>query len=67
MLAKDGNYDGNDIFRCLANSGIYPRIKVRKNANRVGLKTNRILRNISNIAQRNDFGRWKDRIVYSII
>jgi hypothetical protein len=28
----DGAYDSNDIFRCLADNGILPCIKVRKNA-----------------------------------
>ena len=31
-LFADGTYDGNDIFRCLADNGILPCIKVRKNA-----------------------------------
>ena len=36
-LFADGAYDSNDIFRCLADNGILPCIKVRKNA-KVGLK-----------------------------
>src|SRR6478752_7447032 len=31
-LFGDGAYDGNDVFRCLADNGIFPCIKVRKNA-----------------------------------
>lgn len=62
-LFADGAYDGNDIFRCLADSGIHPCIKVRKNA-RVRLKTNHIIRNLSVLAQRNDLQRWKDSISY---
>ena len=40
-----------------------PCIKVRKNA-RVRLKTGHILRNLSVLSQRNDFGRWKDSVSY---
>ena len=29
-LFGDGSYDGNDVFRCLADNGIFPCIKVRK-------------------------------------
>jgi hypothetical protein len=36
-LFCDGAYEGNDIFRILADNGILPCIKVRKNA-RVGWK-----------------------------
>ena len=32
LLADEGAYDGNDIFRCLSDNGIHPCIKVRKNA-----------------------------------
>ena len=62
-LFADGAYDGNDIFRYLADNGILPCIKLRKNA-RVRLKTGHILRNLSVLAQRNDFGRWKDSAGY---
>ncbi len=41
-LFADGAYDGNEIFRCLADNGILPCIKVRKNA-QVKLKTGNIL------------------------
>ncbi len=61
-LFADGAYEGNDIFRCLADNGIHPCIKVRKNA-RVRLKTGHFLRNLSVLAQRNDFKKWKDSIV----
>jgi hypothetical protein len=37
-LFVDDAYDSNDIFRCLADNGILPRIKVRKNS-KVRLKT----------------------------
>ena len=62
-LFADGAYDSNDIFRYLADNGILPCIKLRKNA-RVRLKTGHILRNLSVLAQRNDFGRWKDSVSY---
>ncbi len=61
-LFADGAYDGNDIFRCLADNGILPCIKVRKNA-KVRLKKGHILRNISFISQKNDLQKWKDSIV----
>ena len=61
LLAGDGAYDGNDVFRCASDNGIYPRIKIRKNA-RVRLKTGHILRNLSVLSQRNDFGRWKNSV-----
>jgi len=32
LIADDGAYDGNDIFRYLGDNGILPCIKVRKNA-----------------------------------
>ena len=62
-LLADGAYDGNDVIGCASDNGIYPCIKVRKNA-RVGLKTGHILRNLSVLSQRNDFGRWKDSVSY---
>jgi hypothetical protein len=61
-LFADGAYDSNDIFRCLADNGIFPCIKVRKNA-QVKLKTGNILRNLSDISQENDLKKWKDSIV----
>ncbi len=62
LFANDGTYDGNDIFRYLADNGIPPCIKVRKNA-KVQLKTGHILRNQLVIAQKNDLQRWKDSMV----
>jgi hypothetical protein len=59
----DGAYDGNDVFRCLADNGIMPCIKVRKNAT-VKLKTGHILRNLSVIFQKNDLQGWKDSVSY---
>jgi len=45
----DGAYDSNNVFRYLAaDNGILPCIKVRKNA-KVRLKTNHILRNLSEL------------------
>ncbi len=64
LFADDGAYEGNDIFRYLGENGILPCIKVRKNADRVGWKKGHILRNLSVIAQRNDFKRWKDSVSY---
>jgi uncharacterized protein YneR/transposase len=62
-LFADGAYDGNDIFRCLADNGILPCIKVRKTA-KVKLKTSHILRNLSVISQKNDLQGWKDSVSY---
>ncbi|CAN5724753.1 hypothetical protein BH23THE1_BH23THE1_11510 [soil metagenome] len=61
-LLADGAYDSNDIFRCLSEKGIVPCIKVRKNS-RVR-KTAHLFRNLSVIAQRNDFEQWKDSVSY---
>jgi DDE family transposase len=63
LFADDGAYEGNDIFRCLADKGIFPCIKVRKNA-KIKLKTGHILRNLSVLAQRNDLQKWKDSVSY---
>jgi hypothetical protein len=62
-LFADGAYEGNDIFRYLTNNGIFPCIKVRKNA-QVKLKTGNILRNLSVISQKNDLKKWKDSVSY---
>jgi len=51
-VLADGAYDGNDVFRCVADNGILPCVKVRKNA-RVKKKTNHILRNLSKLYFRN--------------
>ena len=62
-LFADGAYDGNKIFEFLADCGILPCIKVRKNA-RVGWKKGNMLRNLSVLAQRNDLQKWKDSESY---
>ncbi len=62
-LFGDGAYEGNDIFRYLADKGILPCIKVRKNA-KVRWKKGNILRNLSVLAQRNDLQKWKDSVSY---
>ena len=62
-LFADGAYDSNGIFRCLADNGILPCIKVRKNA-KVRWKKGNILRNLSVLAQRNDLQKWKDSVSY---
>jgi transposase len=59
----DGAYDGNEIFKFLAGSGILPCIKVRKNS-RFQLKRGNMLRNLSVLAQRNDLQKWKDSVSY---
>jgi transposase len=61
-LLADGAYDGNDIFRRIADNGILPCIKVRRNA-RVK-KTNHIFRNLSVIFQTNNLQDWKDSVSY---
>ena len=60
-LFGDGAYEGNDSFRYLADNGILPCIKVRKNA-RVQWKKGNILRNLSVIAQKKDLQKWKDSV-----
>ena len=47
----------------VADNGILPCIKVRKNA-KVRLKTNHILRNLSVISQKNNLQKWKDSVSY---
>ena len=64
-LLGDGAYEGNDVFRCLADNGILPCIKVRKNA-KVKLKKGNSLRNLS-VIQKNDLQKWKDRVSYGQI
>ena len=49
-IFADGAYDSNAVFKCLADNGILPCIKVRKNAK--VKKTNHLLRNLSVISQR---------------
>ena len=62
-LFADGAYDGNDIFKHLADNGILPCIKARKNA-QVRLKTGHILRNLSVLAQKKDLQKWNDSESY---
>ena len=62
-LFGDGAYEGNNIFRFLADSGIQSCIKVRKNA-RIRWKKGNTLRNLSVLAQKNDLQKWKDRVSY---
>src|SRR4051812_25020666 len=61
-ILLDGAYDSNAVFGCLADNGILPCVKVRRNA-RVK-KTNNIFRNLSVISQKNDLQRWKDNVSY---
>jgi IS5 family transposase len=62
-LFADGAYDSNEIFRCLADNGILPCIKLRKNA-KVRWKKGNTLRNLSVISQKKDLQRWKDNVSY---
>jgi hypothetical protein len=62
IVLGDGAYDSNGTFRFLSENGIIPCIKVRKNS-RVR-KTAHLFRNLSVIAQRNDFEQWKDSVSY---
>ncbi len=59
LFGDDGAYEGNEIFRYLADNEILPCIKVRKNA-RVRWKKGNILRNLSVISQKKDLQKWKD-------
>ncbi|HEY6536515.1 MAG TPA: transposase [Candidatus Nitrosocosmicus sp.] len=52
-LFADGAYDSNDMFEILAENGILPCIKVRKNS-RVRWRKGNFLRNLSVLAQKND-------------
>ena len=61
-VLADGAYDSNSIFQFLANRGILPCIRVRKNS-KVKV-ANQFLRNLSVIDQTNDLRRWKDSISY---
>ena len=61
-LFADGAYDSNGIFRCLADNGILPCIKVRKNARVRWKKGNILSKNLSVLAQRNDLQEWKDSV-----
>jgi DDE family transposase len=61
-LFADGAFDNNGVFRCLADNGIMPCIKVRRNAK--VKKTNHFLRNLSVIFQKKDLQGWKDSVSY---
>ncbi len=63
LIAEDGAYEDNEIFRFLEDNGIMPCIKVRKNA-RVRWKKGNILRNLSVLGQRNDLRDWKDSVIW---
>ncbi|CAN5846472.1 hypothetical protein BH23THE1_BH23THE1_31750 [soil metagenome] len=63
QVLGDGAYDSNYTFRFLSERGIMPCIKVRKNS-RVRWKTVNLFRNLSVIAQRNNYERWKDSVSY---
>jgi hypothetical protein len=63
-LFGDGAYEGNNIFRFLADNGIQPCIKVRKNA-RVRWKKGNILRNLAVLAQKSDLQNWKDSVSWT--
>jgi hypothetical protein len=63
IIADGASYDSNAVFKCLADSGILPCIKVRRNAKLK--KTNHFLRNLSVISQKkNGLQRWKDSVRY---
>ncbi len=62
-IIADGFFDSNSVFKCLADNGILPCIKIRKNA-KVNLKTSHILRNLSVISQKNNLQKWKDSVSY---
>ena len=64
LFADDGVYEGNNIFRCLADNGILPCIKVRKYS-KVGWKKGHIPRNLSVISQKNDLQKWKEDSIVS--
>ena len=59
----DGAYDSNAVFRYLADNGILPCIKVRRNTN-INKKTNNTFRNLSAIYQKNDMIKWKASVSY---
>ena len=63
IIADGASYDSNAVFKCLADSGILPCIKVRKNTKLK--KTNHFLRNLSAISQKkNNLQEWKDSVSY---
>ena len=63
-ILADGAYDSNAaVFKCLADSGILPCIKVRKNTKLK--KTNHFLRNLLVIYQKkNGLQSWKYSVSY---
>ena len=63
LFADDGAYEDNNIFRCPADNGILPCIKVRKNS-KVGWKKGNILKNLSVISQKKDLQKWIDSVSY---
>ncbi len=63
-VLSDGAYDSNSIFQLLVNREILPCIRVRKNSK--VKESNQFFRNLSVIAQRNDFSRWKDSVSYGM-
>jgi hypothetical protein len=63
IVLADGVYDSNGTFRFLSENGIIPCIKDRKNS-RVRKTAHLFFRNLSVIAQRNDFEQWKDSVSY---
>jgi hypothetical protein len=62
-FADDGAYNNNDLFIYRTDNRIYLCIRIRKNT-RIKLKTSHIPRNLSVLAQRNDFKKWRDSISY---
>ncbi|HEY6535445.1 MAG TPA: transposase, partial [Candidatus Nitrosocosmicus sp.] len=61
LIAEDGAYEDNEIFRHLGDNGILPCIKVKKNS-RIRWKKGNILRNLTVLAQKNDLQKWKDSV-----
>jgi len=63
IIADGAYYDSNAVFKFLADSGILPCIKVRKNAKLK--KINHFLRNLLVISQKkNGLQRWKYSVSY---
>ena len=64
LFADGAAYDRKaGVFISLADNGILPCIKVRKNA-KIGWKKGNILRNLAVLAQRNNLQKWKDSVSY---
>ena len=64
LFAEDRAYDGNEIFRYLGDNGILPCIKVRKNS-RIRWKKGNILRNLTVLAQKNDWYKERQRKLWT--